>query len=209
MFTGIVEEVGTVTDIRRSAANCTLSVDATNVMEDLHIGDSMAVNGICLTVVDFDRRRFTVDVMNETWRRTSLGVLRHGSGVNLERALPVNGRFGGHIVTGHIDGTGSISSVRREGNAVWYRIAARNEILEGIVEKGSIAVDGISLTVAEVTGRDFSVSIIPHTLAQTVLGEKRVGGVVNLENDVLGKYVRNMMTTRTGLTQDLLSRCGF
>lgn len=209
MFTGIVEEVGTVAGIRRSAANCTLSVDATNVMEDLHIGDSMAVNGICLTVVDFDRRRFTVDVMNETWRRTSLGVLRHGSGVNLERALPVNGRFGGHIVTGHIDGTGSISSVRREGNAVWYRIAARNEILEGIVEKGSVAVDGISLTVAEVTGRDFSVSIIPHTLAQTVLGEKRVGGVVNLENDVLGKYVRNMMTTRTGLTQDLLSRCGF
>ncbi|QSP98359.1 riboflavin synthase [Bifidobacterium longum subsp. infantis] len=209
MFTGIVEEVGTVAAIRRSAANCTLSVDATNVMEDLHIGDSMAVNGICLTVVDFDRRRFTVDVMNETWRRTSLGVLRHGSGVNLERALPVNGRFGGHIVTGHIDGTGSISSVRREGNAVWYRIAARNEILEGIVEKGSIAVDGISLTVAEVTERDFSVSIIPHTLAQTVLGEKRVGGVVNLENDVLGKYVRNMMTTRTGLTQDLLSRCGF
>ena len=209
MFTGIVEEVGTVADIRRSATNCTLSVDATNVMEDLHIGDSMAVNGICLTVVDFDRRRFTVDVMNETWRRTSLGVLRHGSGVNLERALPVNGRFGGHIVTGHIDGTGSISSVRREGNAVWYRIAARNEILEGIVEKGSIAVDGISPTVAEVTGRDFSVSIIPHTLAQTVLGEKRVGGVVNLENDVLGKYVRNMMTTRTGLTQDLLSRCGF
>lgn len=209
MFTGIVEEVGTVTDIRRSAANCTLSVDATNVMEDLHIGDSMAVNGICLTVVDFDRRRFTVDVMNETWRRTSLGVLRHGGGVNLERALPVNGRFGGHIVTGHIDGTGSISSVRREGNAVWYRIAARNEILEGIVEKGSIAVDGISLTVAEVTERDFSVSIIPHTLAQTVLGEKRIGGVVNLENDVLGKYVRNMMTTRTGLTQDLLSRCGF
>lgn len=209
MFTGIVEEVGTVADIRRSAANCTLSVAATNVMEDLHIGDSMAVNGICLTVVDFDRRRFTVDVMNETWRRTSLGVLRHGSGVNLERALPVNGRFGGHIVTGHIDGTGSISSVRREGNAVWYRIAARNEILEGIVEKGSIAVDGISLTVAEVTERDFSVSIIPHTLAQTVLGEKRVGDVVNLENDVLGKYVRNMMTTRTGLTQDLLSRCGF
>lgn len=209
MFTGIVEEVGTVADIRRSATNCTLSVDATNVMEDLHIGDSMAVNGICLTVVDFDRRRFTVDVMNETWRRTSLGVLRHGSGVNLERALPVNGRFGGHIVTGHIDGTGSISSVRREGNAVWYRIAARNEILEGIVEKGSIAVDGISLTVAEVTERDFSVSIIPHTLAQTVLGEKRVGDVVNLENDVLGKYVRNMMTTRTGLTQDLLSRCGF
>lgn len=209
MFTGIVEEVGTVADIRRSAANCTLSVDTTNVMEDLHIGDSMAVNGICLTVVDFDRRRFTVDVMNETWRRTSLGVLRRGNGVNLERALPVNGRFGGHIVTGHIDGTGSISSVRREGNAVWYRIAARNEILEGIVEKGSIAVDGISLTVAEVTERDFSVSIIPHTLAQTVLGEKRVGGVVNLENDVLGKYVRNMMTTRTGLTQDLLSRCGF
>ena len=209
MFTGIVEEIGTVADIRRSATNCTLSVDATNVMEDLHIGDSMAVNGICLTVVDFDRRRFTVDVMNETWRRTSLGVLRHGSGVNLERALPVNGRFGGHIVTGHIDGTGSISSVRREGNAVWYRIAARNEILEGIVEKGSIAVDGISLTVAEVTERDFSVSIIPHTLAQTVLGEKRIGGVVNLENDVLGKYVRNMMTTRTGLTQDLLSRCGF
>lgn len=209
MFTGIVEEVGTVADIRRSATNCTLSVDATNVMEDLHIGDSMAVNGICLTVVDFDRRRFTVDVMNETWRRTSLGVLRRGNGVNLERALPVNGRFGGHIVTGHIDGTGSISSVRREGNAVWYRIAARNEILEGIVEKGSIAVDGISLTVAEVTERDFSVSIIPHTLAQTVLGEKRVGGVVNLENDVLGKYVRNMMTTRTGLTQDLLSRCGF
>ena len=175
------------------------------------MGDSIAVNGICLTVTDFNDKFFTVDVMNETWSRTSLERLKQGDGVNLERAMAANGRFGGHIVTGHIDGTGRITSVRRDGNAVWYQIQASPEIIEFIVEKGSVSIDGISLTVAKVSPRDFSVSVIPHTLEQTILKNKRVNDIVNLENDMIGKYVKKFLSNDSSavLSEEFLLRSGF
>ena len=149
--------------------------------------------------------------MNETWNRTALGLLRHGSDVNLERALSANSRLGGHVVTGHIDGTGKISSVKRDQNAVWYQINTQREILNLIVEKGSIAIDGISLTVARVSKTDFSVSIIPHTLEQTILKNKQVGNLVNLENDILGKYVQKLIDNcqKTELSKEILYQNGF
>lgn len=156
------------------------------------IGDSIAVNGICLTVTSLSAESFTADVMPETLARTSLEGAKPGMVVNLERAMPAYGRFGGHIVSGHIDGTGKITDIRKEGNAVWYTIAADKEILGFIVEKGSIAIDGISLTVAKVTGSTFSVSIIPHTIEETILPEKKIGSVVNLETDIIGKYIKKM-----------------
>lgn len=175
------------------------------------MGDSIAVNGICLTVTDFNDKLFTVDVMNETWSRTSLERLKQGDGVNLERAMAANGRFGGHIVTGHIDGTGRITSVRRDGNAVWYQIQASPEIIEFIVEKGSVSIDGISLTVAKVSPKDFSVSVIPHTLEQTILKNKRVNDIVNLENDMIGKYVKKFLSNDSSavLSEEFLLRSGF
>ena len=175
------------------------------------MGDSIAVNGICLTVTDFNDKFFTVDVMNETWSRTSLERLKQGDGVNLERAMAANGRFGGHIVTGHIDGTGRITSVRRDGNAVWYQIQASPEIIEFIVEKGSVSIDGISLTVAKVSPRDFSVSVIPHTLEQTILKNKRVNDIVNLENDMIGKYVKKFLSndSEAVLSEEFLLSNGF
>ena len=175
------------------------------------MGDSIAVNGICLTVTDFNDKFFTVDVMNETWSRTSLERLNQGDGVNLERAMAANGRFGGHIVTGHIDGTGRITSVRRDGNAVWYQIQASPEIIEFIVEKGSVSIDGISLTVAKVSPKDFSVSVIPHTLEQTILKNKRVNDIVNLENDMIGKYVKKILRNDSSavLSEEFLLRSGF
>ena len=159
------------------------------------IGDSISVNGVCLTVTAMDSTTFTADVMPETFSRSSLGSLRPGSTVNLERAMPAYGRFGGHIVSGHIDGTGTIQDLRRDGNAVWFRIRTTPPILRLIVEKGSIAIDGISLTVADVQPSEntFRVSIIPHTLAQTSLQGKKAGDVVNLETDIIGKYVERLM----------------
>ena len=194
MFTGIIEEIGRVKAISRNSANSRLTIEAKKVLEDVHIGDSIAVNGVCLTVVSFDAGSFTVDVMNETYSRSSLGELRSDSSVNLERAMAAGGRFGGHMVSGHIDGTGRIKATRRDGNAVWYEITAEHALLEGIVEKGSITIDGISLTVAKVTTSSFSVSIIPHTLEQTILKDKRPGSVVNLETDMIGKYVRAFLS---------------
>ena len=162
-------------------------------MEDLHVGDSIAVNGVCLTVTEFAKQTFQADVMPETMNRSSLGMLRTGSHVNLERAMPANGRFGGHIVSGHIDGTGVIAEVKREENAVWYTISAGENIMRYIIEKGSVAIDGISLTVAK-TGKDyFKVSVIPHTMEQTILPEKRQGDRVNLENDQIGKYIEHLL----------------
>lgn len=193
MFTGIVEEVGTVASVRSGAQSAVLTIRANTVLEDAHEGDSIAVNGVCLTVTSFTNNQFSADVMPETLRRSSLGALRTGSSVNLERALAANGRFGGHIVSGHIDGTGVIRSIRRDDNAVWYRIRASRQVTRYIVEKGSVALDGISLTVAEVSSDDFSVSVIPHTAAQTTLSQKRVGDVVNVECDVVGKYVEKFM----------------
>ncbi len=193
MFTGIVEEVGRVASIRKGAHSCVLTVSASKVLEDVHLGDSIATNGVCLTVTDFTRTSFSADVMHETLNRSSLGQLRPGSPVNLERAMLAGGRFGGHIVSGHIDGTGTIRSIDEDDNAVWYRIGADPAILRFIVEKGSIAIDGISLTVAKLDAESFSVSIIPHTRAQTNLAGKGVGSVVNLENDCVGKYVERLL----------------
>ena len=193
MFTGIIEELGKVKSLKRTSRESRLVISAEKIMEDIHIGDSIAVNGVCLTVVLFSDREFTVDVMNETFMRSSLGNLRIGDEVNLERAMAANGRFGGHIVSGHIDGTAKIKACFDDGNAKWYEIAAGSELLEGIVMKGSVAIDGISLTVSKVSAQSFSVSIIPHTLDATVLKNKRPGDVVNIETDVIGKYVKQFV----------------
>ena len=211
MFTGIIEEIGKVERIQKDSRNCKLSIKASKILTDIHLGDSIAVNGICLTVTHFNHQAFTVDVMNETWGRTALTLLKHGSEVNLERALSVNGRLGGHIVTGHIDGTGKISSIKKDDNAVWYQINTQKEILDLIVEKGSITIDGISLTVAKVSKVNFSVSVIPHTLEQTILKSKQVGSTVNLENDILGKYVQKLMdnSPKSEISKELLYQNGF
>ena len=189
MFTGIIEEIGTVRRIEHGAKGARLTIQAKTVLEDTRIGDSIATNGVCLTVVSMTGDSFSADVMAESLRRSSLGTLQGGSPVNLERAMAANGRFGGHIVSGHIDGTGTIASQKREDNAVWVKIKTPAPLLRYIVEKGSIAIDGVSLTVAAVTDTDFSVSIIPHTGAQTILLGKKPGDPVNLECDVIGKYV--------------------
>lgn len=194
MFTGIIEEVGKVLSIRRSGDKSFIRIQAETVLGDVHTGDSIAVNGVCLTVTQFDDTSFQADVMNETLSRSSLGELTSGSPVDLERAMSAQGRFGGHIVSGHIDGTGTVTDIREDGIAVWYTISAPPEIMRLIVEKGSIAIDGISLTVAKVTAKDFSVSIIPHTAAKTVLSHKRKGDIVNLENDIIGKYVEKLLS---------------
>lgn len=186
MFTGLIEEQGRVLTPPR---NGKLILAADKVTEGLALGDSIAVNGVCLTVSAFSGQRFTADVMPETLHRSNLGELRTGSLVNLERALPATGRFGGHFVSGHIDGVGSLLSVRPEGNALIFSIRAAPELLRGIVEKGSVAIDGISLTVVEVTETLFSVSVIPHTAAVTTLAGKRPGDRLNLETDMIGKYV--------------------
>ena len=186
MFTGLIEEQGRVLTPPR---NGKLSLAASKVTEGLALGDSIAVNGVCLTVSAFSGQRFTADVMPETLHRSNLGELRTGSLVNLERALPATGRFGGHFVSGHIDGVGTLLSVRPEGNALIFSIRAAPELLRGIVEKGSVAIDGISLTVVEVTETLFSVSVIPHTAAVTTLAGKRPGDRLNLETDMIGKYV--------------------
>ena len=198
MFTGIVEELGTVKSLKRTSSESRLVISASKIMADMHIGDSIAVNGVCLTVVLFSEGEFTVDVMNETFMRSSLGSLRIGDEVNLERAMAANGRFGGHIVSGHIDGTGKIKACFDDGNARWYEIAAGSELLEGIVMKGSVAIDGISLTVARVTPQSFSVSVIPHTLDATILRNKRPGNTVNIETDMIGKYIRNYVSEGKG-----------
>lgn len=192
MFTGIIEEIGTVRRIEHGAKGARLTIQAKTVLEDTRIGDSIATNGVCLTVVSMTGDSFSADVMAESLRRSSLGTLQGGSPVNLERAMAANGRFGGHIVSGHIDGTGTIASQKREDNAVWVKIKTPAPLLRYIVEKGSIAIDGVSLTVAAVTDTDFSVSIIPHTGAQTILLGKKPGDPVNLECDVIGKYVEKL-----------------
>ncbi len=214
MFTGIVEELGTVRRVLPGARAGKIVIGARKVLEDVHIGDSIAVNGVCLTVVAATSDEFTADVMPETLRKSGLGTLKAGDPVDLERAMAANGRFGGHIVSGHIDGVGRIVETRPEENAVVVTISAPPEILALIVEKGSIAIDGISLTVASLSHTTFSVSLIPHTAAQTVLLKKRAGDVVNLENDIVGKYVQKLLagaggSRPSGLTLEYLQANGF
>ena len=211
MFTGLIENVGTVTAINKQRGTVTIKCGITDGIE---IGDSVAVNGACLTAVEIGNGIFTADVMNETFSRTALGALSVGSRVNLERAMKADGRFGGHIVSGHIDGTGTVTNMRNDGNAVWVTVAAESEILRYIVEKGSIAIDGISLTVAYVDDKCFKVSIIPHTGGETTLLEKRVGDAVNLECDIIAKYVEKLMQPqenipKSGITYEFLAQNGF
>lgn len=212
MFTGIIEETGVIKNIKRGEKSAVLTIFCQKVLEDVKIGDSIAVNGICLTAVSYDRQYFMADVMNETLSRTKGFDI--GERVNLERALSVNDRFGGHIVSGHIDGTGVIESVKRDDNAVWYRIKTDSRILKYIIEKGSVAIDGTSLTVANVDKESFSVSVIPHTLSNTVLQYKKAGDFVNLENDVIGKYVEKLLAyddskNSSKLTKEFLLKNGF
>lgn len=201
--------------LQRGRRSAVLTVRAGAVLEGTKTGDSIAVNGVCLTVTALSGHSFSADVMHETLDRSTLAGLSPGSRVDLERAMAAGGRFGGHLVAGHVDGVGKIVRVRRDDTAVWYTVAAGPEVLRYVVEKGSVAIDGISLTVAAVTDRDFSVSVIPHTAAQTVLGERAPGDLVNLEADMIGKYVEKLLSpipargTAGGVTRDLLSRCGF
>ena len=193
MFTGIIEETGTIESVRRNGVKSELVIRGKKVLEGTKCGDSIAVNGICLTVTSLGGQSFTADVMNETLHRSSLSKICAGSRVNLERAMLNNGRFGGHIVSGHVDGVGTIKSIEKDGIAVWYTVHTKPEILRYIVEKGSVAIDGISLTVARVGEGDFAVSVIPHTAKATTLAEKKIGDIVNLENDIVGKYVERFM----------------
>jgi len=215
MFTGIVEETGKIRSAQTGGTSGRLDIEADIVIEGTKIGDSIAVNGVCLTVVELGTDGFTADVMPETAERSSLGKCRPGDKVNLERAMAADGRFGGHIVSGHIDGTGRIESLEDDGIAVWVSIRAEKALLKYIVEKGSVAIDGISLTVAYVDGDRFKVSVIPHTGEATMLLEKKPGDTVNLENDIIGKYVDKLMHFRdeTGeeskITMDFLIENGF
>ena len=202
MFTGIVEEKGRIRSISISGNSGSISIEAGVVLEKTKIGDSIAVNGVCLTVTGLNAGGFTADIMAETYRRSSLGKCKAGDTVNLERAMAADGRFGGHIVSGHIDGTGVIESMIKEENAILITISASKKIIRLIVEKGSICIDGISLTVVRVDDNNFTVSIIPHTLKSTVLGDKKKGDIVNLENDVIAKYVERLLEFKEEVTYE-------
>ncbi len=220
MFTGLVEEMGTLRGLARNGEAMVLHITASTIMSDLKIGDSVSVNGVCLTATSLDSHSFVADVMPETFRKSNLKDLQMGSKVNLERAMIANGRFGGHIVQGHVDGIGRIQHVTRNQNAVVYGITpASQDIFKYIIPKGSITLDGISLTVVQVKESTFEVSVIPHTLEQTVLNHKRAGDTVNIECDVLGKYVEHLLqygSTRqqdsgnpSGIDMEYLARNGF
>ena len=215
MFTGIIEEVGKITQINKQGEFAVVTIQASKVLQDVHLGDSIAVNGVCLTVTSFSERQFTADVMSETLKRTSLGELKPSSPVNLERAIAANGRFGGHIVSGHIDGTGEVVGIKPAHNSIWYRIQTTPKLMRYIIEKGSITIDGISLTVVDTDETSFRVSIIPHTIKETNLGSKKIGSLVNLENDIVGKYIEQFLLKKepenppSQLTVDFLKNAGF
>lgn len=217
MFTGIVEEMGTLKAAKHGARSSILTILAEKVLEGTKLGDSICTNGVCLTVTKLGSNFFEADVMAESIRRTNLGYLKPGDRVNLERALRLCDRLGGHLVSGHVDGVGKISALEKEDNAVWVTVETTPEILKYIIEKGSITIDGISLTVAYVDQHKFKVSIIPHTGAQTTLLEKKIGDRLNLENDLIGKYVEKLLRNerkslepeRTSINKDYLKKYGF
>lgn len=213
MFTGIIEEIGTIQSIRRGSHSAELLIGAKEILRDVKVGDSIAVNGICLTVTAFSKSNFSADVMHETLNRTALAASSVNSKVNLERAMPINGRFGGHIVAGHVDGVGKITDIKKDDNAIWYTIFAEQTVLRYIVEKGSVAIDGISLTVAKTDNETFSISAIPHTVEKTTLSARKKGDAVNLETDIIGKYVEKLMQpaekAKPQITRELLNRYGF
>ncbi len=211
MFTGIIEEVGTVISLKRGAKSFTLKVKAEKVLEGTLVGDSIATNGVCLTVTELGEGCFSADVMPETVERTSLSSLGAGSKVNLERALTLSTRLGGHLVAGHVDSTGRVTELRSDDTALWITIAAPESVMRYVVEKGSIAIDGVSLTVARLSRSGFSVSLIPHTQGVTTLHNLKVGSKVNLESDMIVKYVEKLMgkSPSSGLTLDFLRENGF
>lgn len=199
MFTGLIEEIGVLRSVSSGGEMMVLNIGASLIMDDLKIGDSVSVNGVCLTATSLGDHYFTVDVMPQTYRNSNLKELRTGGKMNLERAMAAGGRFGGHIVQGHVDGTGEIRSVKRDQNAVVFEIAPdRKALFKYIIPKGSITIDGISLTVVNTTAAAFTVSIIPHTLGETVLTHKRSGDSINIECDVLGKYVDHLLHYSAG-----------
>ena len=224
MFTGLVEELATVVRVEQTQHGAHLYLTANLILEDMRLGDSISVNGVCLTVVSYDTRQFAVDVVPETLRRSNLGKLRPGDKVNVERAMQVGARFGGHIVAGHADGTGVLRQRTAEGIAQVLTIEAPKEIMRYVVDKGSICVDGVSLTVMDTTATSFRISIIPHTGANTTLLQSREGAVFNLEVDVIAKYVEKLTLgysgtlgaqgdstnpTNRGVSLDFLQKHGF
>lgn len=217
MFTGIIEELGIIQEIKKGSKSSKLLIKANKVLEETKVGDSICTNGVCLTVTDLKINSFEADIMPETLRRSNLGDLKVGSKVNLERALTLQSRLGGHIVSGHIDGTGEVISLVKEDNATWVTIKTTSDILRYIVLKGSITIDGISLTVAYVDDKSFKVSIIPHTAQETTLLNKTNGDTVNLECDVISKYIEKLMgfvpmdkcNESISITEDFLKSNGF
>lgn len=209
MFTGLVEETGTIAAVRKSGQSAQLAIKADKILSDLALGDSVCTNGVCLTVTSVTNKVFTVDVMHETMKCSNLGELKIGTTVNLERAMPANGRFGGHVVSGHIDGIGKISRIVKDGIAYRYTIKASADILKYIIAKGSVTIDGISLTVASIERESFTVSIIPHTAKVTSLSDRKIGATVNLENDIFGKYVEKFVNQKSNVTKEFLNKYGF
>ena len=217
MFTGIVEEIGLIEGIKKGEKSSKILIKANKVLDNTQLGDSIAVNGVCLTVTNMFGDKFEADIMAETLRKSNLGNLDTGSEVNLERALSLQSRLGGHIVSGHIDGTGKIVSFINEDNAVWVTIEASSDILRYVIYKGSITIDGISLTVAYIDNNCFKVSIIPHTASETTLLRKKVGDTVNLECDLIGKYVEKLLglenqkkeEKKSSISEDFLRMNGF
>lgn len=213
MFTGIIEEIGRIKDIHKNRNSMKITISAGTVLQDVKNGDSIAVNGVCLTVTDFTAAAFTADIMHETVSRTTFSAMKKGDFVNLERAMRANSRFGGHIVSGHIDGIGTIRNVQKEGISLWYTIQAAPDIMRYVIEKGSVAIDGVSLTIAKTQADTFRVSVIPHTLKQTAFIHKTAGDAVNLENDCIGKYVEKLLGGNapfsSGITKEFLVKYGY
>ncbi len=213
MFTGIIEEVGSIKEINTGNEFGSIKVECSKVLQETNIGDSISTNGVCLTVTEKGESYFKADIMGETLQRSSLGEYEYKSKVNLERALCFNGRLGGHIVSGHIDGTGEIVSIEEKSDGTWFSIETDKNILKYIIEKGSICIDGISLTVAYVDDNIFKVSVIPHTLTNTNLGYKDINSKVNLECDLVGKYIEKFVCfnkkEESNITMDFLIKNGF
>ncbi|MDR0885211.1 MAG: riboflavin synthase [Clostridiales Family XIII bacterium] len=211
MFTGIVEELGTVHAISKTARSSRLHIRADTIMSDIHLGDSIAVNGVCLTADELTQDGFIADVMPQTMQFTSLGNLSLESKVNLERAMSANGRFGGHIVSGHVDGIGKICNIRKDDIAIWIEISTERNLINQMIDKGSICLDGVSLTIAKLNADRFAVSLIPHTQGHTTLFEKRMGDCINIETDVVGKYISRFLVVEKSvtLTIDTLADAGF
>lgn len=215
MFTGIIEEIGKISQIKGTEKAITLTIEANKILSDVHLGDSIAVNGVCLTVTHFTSHSFTVDVMPETMKATSLRSLQVRSHVNLERAMAANGRFGGHFVSGHVDGIGQITGKTKDENAVYYEIKVEEDLIDLMVLKGSVAVDGTSLTIFGLSEQTFTLSLIPHTMSESIVGEKEVGDIVNIECDMIAKYIKKYVqqplkeTRKSPITKGFLQEHGF